>query len=193
MALFLIGLSVTIGMWLERYMLLVSSLYRDYLVSSWGDYHASFWDWSLFAGMLGVFLTPFLLFVRFLPVISVFEIREAAFEEGKEPAMREPTRRGGLRAARRIRRSRAAGRGRKKARDAGFRNMDAYSPFPIDGLAEALGFADRRVPLLTLAGGIFGAALGYRDAGLHQSRLSPSTSAAGRSSPRRLSCWSPSS
>lgn len=79
-ALFLIGLSVTIGMWFERYMLLVTSLYRDWLVSSYGEYHASFWEWALFAGMLGVFLVPFLLFVRFLPVISAFEIEEAAAE-----------------------------------------------------------------------------------------------------------------
>ena len=82
-ALFLIGLSVTIGMWFERYMLLTTSLYRDYLVSSWGQYHPSFWEWSLFAGMLGVFLTPFLLFVRFLPVISAFEVKEALEETGK--------------------------------------------------------------------------------------------------------------
>lgn len=79
--LLLIGLSVTIGMWLERYMLLVTTLYQDYLVSSWGRYHPSFWEWSLFVGMLGVFLVPFLLFVRFLPVISAFEIKEARFEE----------------------------------------------------------------------------------------------------------------
>ncbi len=80
-SLFLVGLSVTIGMWFERYMLLVTSLYRDYLVSSWGEYHASFWEWSLFAGMLGVFMVPFLLFVRFLPVISASEIKEALFED----------------------------------------------------------------------------------------------------------------
>ena len=79
--LLLISLSVTIGMWFERYMLLVTTLYRDWLVSSWGAYHPSFWEWSLFAGMLGVFLVPFLLFVRFLPVISSFEIKEAEFEE----------------------------------------------------------------------------------------------------------------
>jgi molybdopterin-containing oxidoreductase family membrane subunit len=82
--LFLIGASVTVGMWFERYMLLVTTLYRDYLVSSWDYYQPSFWDWSLFAGMLGVFLTPFLLFVRFLPVISAFEIKEARFEEKEE-------------------------------------------------------------------------------------------------------------
>ena len=81
LSLFLIGLSVTFGMWCERYMLLVSTLYRDWLVSSWREYHPSFWDWSLFAGLLGVFLTLFLLFVRFLPVISSFEIKEARFEK----------------------------------------------------------------------------------------------------------------
>jgi Ni/Fe-hydrogenase subunit HybB-like protein len=75
-----IGLSVTIGMWLERYMLLASALYRDYLVSSWHIFVPSLWDWLLFAGMIGLFLAPFLLFVRLLPVISVFEVKEAAFE-----------------------------------------------------------------------------------------------------------------
>ncbi|MBB6300608.1 NrfD/PsrC family molybdoenzyme membrane anchor subunit [Rhizobium leucaenae] len=80
--LFLIGLSVTVGMWFERYMLLTTSLYRDYLVSSWGVYHPSIWEWGLFAGMLGVFFTPFLLFVRFLPVISAFEVKEALRETG---------------------------------------------------------------------------------------------------------------
>jgi molybdopterin-containing oxidoreductase family membrane subunit len=68
-------------MWLERYMLIASSLYRDYLVSSWQPYHASFWEWSLYAGSIGLFLTLFLLFVRFLPMISAFEIKEATFEE----------------------------------------------------------------------------------------------------------------
>ncbi|MCO6187786.1 NrfD/PsrC family molybdoenzyme membrane anchor subunit [Rhizobium sp. L1K21] len=83
--LFLISLSVVVGMWFERYMLLVSSLYRDYLVSSWGEYHASFWEWSLYAGMIGVFLVPFLLFVRFLPMISAFEVNEVLSKE-KEAA-----------------------------------------------------------------------------------------------------------
>jgi molybdopterin-containing oxidoreductase family membrane subunit len=83
-SLFLIGLAVAIGMWLERYMLLVVTLYRDYLVSSWGYYHPSIWEWMIFAGMLGVFLAPFLLFVRFLPVISAFEVKAAIFK-GEEP------------------------------------------------------------------------------------------------------------
>jgi molybdopterin-containing oxidoreductase family membrane subunit len=78
--LFLIGLSVTIGMWMERYMLLVSSLYRDWLESSTGYFHPTFWDWGVFAGTIGLFLTLFLLFVRFLPIISAFEVREEAVD-----------------------------------------------------------------------------------------------------------------
>ena len=79
--LFLVGLSVTIGMFLERYMLVFSTLFRDYLVSSWAPYWPSFWEWSLFAGSIGLFLTAFLLFVRLLPMISAFEIKEAGFEQ----------------------------------------------------------------------------------------------------------------
>jgi len=80
--LFLIGLSATVGMWMERFMLLVTVLYRTGLVSSFGGYTPSVWEWTLFAGSLGLFMTPFLLFVRFLPMISAFEINEAR-DEGK--------------------------------------------------------------------------------------------------------------
>lgn len=77
---FAIGLSVAVGMWMERYMLLASSLSRDWLESSARTFHPTFWDWSLYAGLIGFFMSAFLLFVRFFPVISVFEIRERAAE-----------------------------------------------------------------------------------------------------------------
>ncbi|MBO9602757.1 MAG: polysulfide reductase NrfD [Novosphingobium sp.] len=80
LVLFAIGTSAAVGMWCERYMLVVSSLYHDWLESSEGLFHATFWDWSLYAGTIGLFFTLFLLFVRFLPVISVFEIEEARHE-----------------------------------------------------------------------------------------------------------------
>jgi molybdopterin-containing oxidoreductase family membrane subunit len=79
--LFTISTSVAVGMWLERYMILVTSLYRDFLVSSWGSYHATFWDWSTYIGTIGLFLVPFLLIIRLLPVISIFEIKEVLHEE----------------------------------------------------------------------------------------------------------------
>ena len=84
--LFLISTSVVVGMWLERYMILVTSLYKDFLPSSFGHYTPSFWDWSTYIGMLGLFMTPFLLFVRFLPSISIFEDKEVLAREKEEAA-----------------------------------------------------------------------------------------------------------
>jgi len=85
-ALFLIGLSVAIGMWLERYMILVTSLYRDFLVSSWGSYTPSFWDWSTYIGTIGLFMVPFLMVIRLFPVISIFETKEVLEREREEAA-----------------------------------------------------------------------------------------------------------
>lgn len=84
--LFAIATSVVVGMWLERYMILVTSLYRDFLVSSWGTYHATVWDWSIWLGTIGLFLVPFLLLIRLLPVISIFETKEILYREHEEAA-----------------------------------------------------------------------------------------------------------
>jgi len=73
--LFLVAMSVNVGMWLERYVIVVTSLHRDFLPSSWGMYSATIWDWGLYVGSIGLFLTLFLLFIRFLPMISIFEMR----------------------------------------------------------------------------------------------------------------------
>jgi molybdopterin-containing oxidoreductase family membrane subunit len=78
--LFLVGLCATLGMWMERFMLLVTSLYKGWLPSSVVHYAPTFWDWSLFAGSIGLFLTCFLLFIRFLPIISAFEVEEQQVE-----------------------------------------------------------------------------------------------------------------
>jgi Ni/Fe-hydrogenase subunit HybB-like protein len=87
-ALFVIAMFVNVGMWLERYIIVVTSLHRDFLPSSWGIYRGTPWDWSLFIGTIGLFLTLFFLFIRFLPMISIFEMRtmlpEAEVKE--EPA-----------------------------------------------------------------------------------------------------------
>ncbi len=73
--LFLISLVVNVGMWLERFVIVVTSLHRDFLPSSWGMYQPTIWDWATFIGTLGLFLTLFFLFIRFLPMISIFEMR----------------------------------------------------------------------------------------------------------------------
>jgi molybdopterin-containing oxidoreductase family membrane subunit len=73
--LFFISLVVSVGMWLERYVIIVTSLHRDFLPSSWGMYSGTLYDWSAFVGTLGLFVTLLFLFVRFLPAISIFEMR----------------------------------------------------------------------------------------------------------------------
>jgi len=73
--LFATSLVVSVGMWLERYVIIVTSLHRDFLPSSWGMYSGTFFDWSTFIGTIGLFATLLFLFVRFLPAISIFEMR----------------------------------------------------------------------------------------------------------------------
>ncbi len=73
--LFGIAVIVSIGMWLERYVIIVTSLSRDFLPSSWGTYSGTIWDWATFLGTIGLFLSLLFLFIRFLPMISIFEMR----------------------------------------------------------------------------------------------------------------------
>jgi molybdopterin-containing oxidoreductase family membrane subunit len=84
--LFSISTSVAVGMWLERYMILVTSLYRDFLVSSWGTYAPTFWEWSTYFGTIGLFLVPFLLIIRLFPVIAIAETKEVLHREQRESA-----------------------------------------------------------------------------------------------------------
>ena len=73
--LFLVAMFVNVGMWLERFVIIVTSLHRDFLPSSWGMYSGTVWDWATFVGSIGLFLALLFLFVRFLPMISIFEMR----------------------------------------------------------------------------------------------------------------------
>jgi Ni/Fe-hydrogenase subunit HybB-like protein len=73
--LFLISFDILVGMWLERFIIVVVSLQRDFLTSSWGMYYPTRWDWAIFIGTIGFFLACMFLFVRLLPMISIFEMR----------------------------------------------------------------------------------------------------------------------
>jgi molybdopterin-containing oxidoreductase family membrane subunit len=73
--LFLISLIVNVGMWLERFIIVVTSLHRDFLPSSWGMFRPTIWDWGTYIGTIGLFVALLLLFLRFLPMISIFEMR----------------------------------------------------------------------------------------------------------------------
>src|SRR4030088_961011 len=74
-ALFFISGVILVGMWLERFIIVVVSLHRDFLTSSWGMYYPTRWDWMTYIGTIGLFLSAMFLFVRLLPAISIFEMR----------------------------------------------------------------------------------------------------------------------
>jgi molybdopterin-containing oxidoreductase family membrane subunit len=73
--LFIMALIVSVGMWLERFVIIVTSLHRDFIPSSWDMYYPTFWDFSTFFGTIGLFITLMFLFIRVLPMISIFEMR----------------------------------------------------------------------------------------------------------------------
>ncbi|AMV24514.1 Polysulfide reductase, NrfD [Gemmata sp. SH-PL17] len=70
-----ICISVLIGMWFERYVIVIT-LAREYLPSAWGHYAPTLWDYATMVGSLGLFLFLFFLFLRYLPMISITEMRE---------------------------------------------------------------------------------------------------------------------
>jgi len=81
LVLFVLSIVVNTGMWLERFIIVVTSLHRDFLPSSWGMYWPTQWDIYTFFGTIGLFLTLFYLFIRFLPVIAISEMRGLVKEE----------------------------------------------------------------------------------------------------------------
>jgi len=88
-ALFVLAIIVNIGMWLERFVIVVTSLHRDYLVSSWGRFDPTFWDFSTYVGTIGLFAMLLLLFLRLLPAISIFEMRSLVLEARIDQEVRE--------------------------------------------------------------------------------------------------------
>jgi Ni/Fe-hydrogenase subunit HybB-like protein len=84
LGLFIISLVVNVGMWLERFVIIVVSLHREYVPSKWDMYYPTRWDWATYVGTIGLFLTLFYLFLRFVPMISIVEVRSLVHETEKE-------------------------------------------------------------------------------------------------------------
>jgi Ni/Fe-hydrogenase subunit HybB-like protein len=83
---FVISIFINIGMWFERFVIIVTSLHRDYLPASWGYFKPTWVDICTFVGTMGLFLTLFLLFLRFLPAIAMSEVKgvlHQQIEDGK--------------------------------------------------------------------------------------------------------------
>lgn len=87
--LFTVAMFVNVGMWLERFVIIVTSLHRDFLPSSWEMYYPTFWDFATLAGTIGLFVTLMFVFVRVLPMISIFEMRTMLPEAHPKPKPEE--------------------------------------------------------------------------------------------------------
>jgi Ni/Fe-hydrogenase subunit HybB-like protein len=82
--LFVMSLVINVGMWLERFVIVVMSLHRDFMPSAWGNYRPTIWDVGTFAGTIGLFVMLIFLFVRVLPAISIAEMRELVAHTSEE-------------------------------------------------------------------------------------------------------------
>ena len=78
--LWVLSIVVNVGMWLERYVIVVTSLHRDYIPAAWRMYHGTFWDYATYYGSIGLFFSLLFIFLRVLPVISIAEMRELVAE-----------------------------------------------------------------------------------------------------------------
>jgi Ni/Fe-hydrogenase subunit HybB-like protein len=79
--LWIVAMFVNVGMWLERFVIVVMSLHRDFVPGAWGMYYPTVWDWGTYVGTIGFFITLIFLFVRFLPPIAISEMKELAHVE----------------------------------------------------------------------------------------------------------------
>ena len=167
-ALFAISILVNVGMWFERFVIIVTSLHRDFLPSSWGMFIPTWVDIIQFIGSFGLFFTLLLLFLRFLPMIAMFEVKailphnardaDAVGEEettSEEPAQIQESHELVGMLARFPSADRLAD-AVTDLRQQGYRKLDAFSPFPIHGLSQKLGLGRSSLPPLVFVAGALG-------------------------------------
>lgn len=172
--LFLVSLAINVGMWLERFDIVVTSLERDYTPSAWHPYVPTIIDWGVLVGTLGFFTLLFLLFVRILPISPIYELKELAHREHR---MRfGPPRPDGPIPSHRTSAPLSTGapspmvavfdnpesiaQAATDLRRAGHAGIAAYTPMPVEGLARVLTRRSR-LPLVFLIGGACGGLGGY--------------------------------
>ena len=136
-AVFVISIFVNIGMWFERFIIIVTSLQRDYLPSSWANYSPTIIEMLTLVGTFGLFFSAFLLFCRFLPMIAMAEVKGVLHRPEEEQVKR---------AVRDLKR-------------AGFDVTDVRMPYVVHGLDKVAGVAPSRLGWACAIGGFTGAGL----------------------------------
>ena len=153
---------INIGMWIERFVIVVGSLYQDFLPANWGAYYPTWVDVGTYVGTLGAFFMLYLLFVRFLPMIAISEVKGVTPQA--DPHHPLGGAKGGQSMSEKIYglmaefdSPGAVLRAAEKVRDAGYRRWDVFTPFPIHGLDKVMGFRNSLVGwfALVFGGGAF--------------------------------------
>ncbi len=182
-AVFVVSILVNVGMWFERFMIVVGSLYQDFIPANWGYYRPTWVDVCTYLGTFGLFFTCFLLFVRFLPLVAASEVKGVtpqadphhplggakAMKSTAEPemfyglagpapggpgaAVKSPEPYGLLAEFGSVAEVLEAA---KKIRAAGFTRWDVFTPFPVHGLDKAMGLRNSQVGWFSFIGGAMG-------------------------------------
>jgi molybdopterin-containing oxidoreductase family membrane subunit len=180
---FVVSILVNVGMWFERFMIVVGSLYQDFVPGNWGFYKPTWVDVCTYLGTFGLFFTCFLLFVRFLPLIAASEVKGVTPQADPHHPLGGAKVRGALpqRAATTPVPASSPGppspansaakpygllaefettadilRAATQARNAGFTRWDAFTPFPVHGLDKAMGLRPSQVGWFAFLGGAAG-------------------------------------
>jgi Ni/Fe-hydrogenase subunit HybB-like protein len=163
--LFILTLFINVGMWFERFNIIVTSLERSFLEPTWANYAPTIVEIGIFVGSFGLFMTGFLLFARALPMISIAEVKALVSKDGHHhagytPGMPDP--RIGAAVADGLEYVEYSSEetltdGALLAKHAGRRIVDIHTPYPVHGLSKILDLPRSRVPLFGLMGGVFGA------------------------------------
>ena len=140
----LIAIGSIVGMWLERFNIVTMTLRRTHLPSAWGTYAPTFWDWAIFIGTLGLFLSAFLLALRLVPIISMFEMRELLHKKGAVMIVALFDKQDDLLHA------------LHRLRTENIGPLETYTPAPLDGESE-----QSPIPLIVLLVGLLGAAASF--------------------------------
>jgi molybdopterin-containing oxidoreductase family membrane subunit len=180
---FIVSILVNVGMWFERFMIVVGSLYQDFVPANWGFYKPTWVDVCTYLGTFGLFFTCFLLFVRFLPLVAASEVKGVTPQanahhplggakpepvvERPEPMLqpaqvqlanpRNPSASGGTYGILAEFGSTAdILHAAAKVRDGGFKRWDVFTPFPVHGMDKAMGLRSSGVGWFAFIGGATG-------------------------------------
>jgi Ni/Fe-hydrogenase subunit HybB-like protein len=165
--LFVVSIIINIGMWLERFDIVVTSLHQDFMASAWGRYVPTIWDISLFLGTIGFFVFMFLLFIRFVPMAPIYELREFVHnhDHSSQDESASTTTATTAKAApaaplyalcAQFTKSDQLTRAASQARARGYTLFDAYSPVPLQPLFAAMGLRRAPLPFIMLLGALAG-------------------------------------